>query len=93
VSVCVQALPSLQAVPLGALFAWHCPIPLQVSGAVQTLLAGLPQEDPDDSNWQVAEQQSPPTVLLSSHCSPLSTVPLPQTAAVHACMLHPAGAV
>src|SRR5262249_37584340 len=33
---------------------------------------------PDDSNVQSAAQQSPPTLLPSSHCSPGSTVPSPQ---------------
>src|SRR5439155_20315168 len=42
---------------------------------------GLAQGAPAGSNWQVDEQQSPSSVLPSSHCSPGSTTPLPQTEA------------
>ncbi len=89
----VQALPSLQDVPFGALLAWHCPVGLQESGAVQVLLVGLPHGEPAASYWQVEEQQSPFWVFPSSHCSPASAVPLPQTATAQTRMLHPAGPV
>jgi len=54
------------------------PAPLHASAEVQ----GFPslQEEPEASNWHVTLQQSPPTVLPSSHCSPhaASKEPLPQ---------------
>ena len=54
-------------------------VPVQVS-AVSQVPAEARQVVPELSYWQVEEQQSPSAVLLSSHCSPDSTVPLPQTA-------------
>src|SRR5215468_3408870 len=54
---------------------WQRPNALQVSPVVQVLwsLQGVPA----GSKWQVELQQSPLTVLPSSHCSPGSTLPLP----------------
>jgi hypothetical protein len=43
---------------------------------VQRLLSLL-HDAVEGSNWQVAEQQSPFVVLMSSHCSPASTIPFP----------------
>src|SRR5215213_9424329 len=51
----------------------------QVTGA-QT--DGEPVQSNPGSIWQVEEQPSPLTVFPSSHCSPASTTPLPQTDAV-----------
>src|SRR5881397_297490 len=78
VSAVVQALPSLQ----GSVFGvppTHAAAPSQVLPLMQGLLA---QAWPAGSNWQVVEQQSPATRLPSSHCSPRSTTPLPQTWAI-----------
>src|SRR5438034_603845 len=78
VSAVVQALPSLQ----GSVFGvppTHAAAPSQVLPLMQGLLA---QAWPAGSNWQVGEQQSPATRLPSSHCSPRSTTPLPQTWAI-----------
>src|SRR5438552_2154913 len=78
VSAVVQALPSLQ----GSVFGvppTHAAAPSQVLPLMQGLLA---QAWPAGSNWQVGEQQSPATRLPSSHCSPRSTMPLPQTWAI-----------
>jgi hypothetical protein len=41
------------------------------------------QGEPPGSNLQVGEQQSPAAVLPSSHCSPASTRPFPQTTITH----------
>src|SRR5438552_10878388 len=78
VSAVVQALPSLQ----GSVFGvppTQAAAPSQVLPLMQGLLA---QAWPAGSNWQVGEQQSPATRLPSSHCSPRSTTPLPQTWAI-----------
>src|SRR5215472_7911935 len=58
----------------------HWPIPLHVSPLVQVLwsLHG----EPAGSKWQVELQQSPFSVLPSSHCSPGSTLPFPHSPAV-----------
>jgi len=58
----------------------HWPSPSQVSPLVQVLwsLHG----EPAGSKWQVELQQSPFSVLPSSHCSPGSTLPLPHRLAV-----------
>src|SRR2546425_404408 len=74
VSLCVQLLPSLQ----GAVFAtWlHVPAPSQTSSVHGFVSAGV-HAAPAASYWQVDEQQSPSTVLPSSHCSPGSMMPLP----------------
>jgi hypothetical protein len=55
----------------------QAPPPLQTS-RVQGLLS-LAHAASTASNRHVAEQQSPPTVLPSSHCSAPVTTPLPQT--------------
>src|SRR5947208_5203109 len=77
VSPAVQALPSWHGFALKPT-TWHVPVPLQVPSSVQTL-ASL-QAQPPCSKKQTAEQQSPLTVLPSSHSSPGSTTPLPQRA-------------
>src|SRR5207249_1024255 len=77
VSAVVQALPSWHGFALKPT-TWHVPVPLQVPSSVQTL-ASL-QAQPPCSKKQIAEQQSPLTVLPSSHSSPGSTTPLPQRA-------------
>ena len=77
VSPAVQALPSWHGFALKPT-TWHVPVPLQVPSSVQTL-ASL-QAQPPCSKKQSAEQQSPLTVLPSSHSSPGSTTPLPQRA-------------
>ena len=78
VSGVVQALPSLQGAVFGVPPA-QAPAPSHVLPEMQTLLA---QPWPAGSNWQVGEQQSPATRLPSSHCSPRSRTPLPQTCAI-----------
>src|SRR5437016_605505 len=78
VSAVVQALPSLQGSVFGAP-PTHAAAPSQVLPLMQGLFA---QAWPAGSNWQVGEQQSPATRLPSSHCSPRSTTPLPQTCAI-----------
>src|SRR5206468_3452925 len=77
VSAVVQALPSWHGFALKPT-TWHVPVPLQVPSSVPTL-ASL-QAQPPCSKKQIAEQQSPLTVLPSSHSSPGSTTPLPQRA-------------
>src|SRR5437870_4991687 len=77
VSAVVQALPSWHGFALKPT-TWHVPVPLQVPSSVQTL-ASL-QAQPPCSKKQSAEQQSPLTVLPSSHSSPGSRTPLPQRA-------------
>src|SRR2546425_1069885 len=79
VSAVVQALPSLHAATVGVPPP-HTPAPSQVVAARHGVALG--QAWRAGSNWQVGEQQSPATVLPSSHCSPGSRTPLPQTAAV-----------
>jgi hypothetical protein len=69
----VQAPPSAQEP------GTHTPS-VHVSGRVQALPSQL--AGPFGSAVQVAEQQSPLTILPSSHCSPASTVPLPHAAGV-----------
>jgi hypothetical protein len=54
--------------------------PAHVSGRVQTFPSQL--AGPFGSAMHVAEQQSPSIVLPSSHCSPISTLPLPHAAGV-----------
>ena len=46
--------------------------------------APAPIAVPTVSNWQLAEQPSLAVVLVSSHCSPASTVPLPHRLEVSA---------
>src|SRR5207253_5988058 len=75
-SAVVQALPSLQSAMFAV--AKHTPVPLQAV-FVHGLVLG--HALPAASNRQVAEQQSPATVLPSSHCSPRSRTPLPQMGA------------
>src|SRR5947208_4820422 len=75
VSPTVQRLPSVQGIAL-KLRNPHAPAPLQAL-LVQTLAAV--QGEPSGSNVHVGEQQSPARVLPSSHCSPTSRTPLPQT--------------
>src|SRR5438445_66816 len=77
-SAVVQALPSLQSAMFGV--AAHVPAPLQAV-LMHALGLGLGHGLPAGSNLQVAEQQSPFRVLPSSHCSPRSTMPLPQVCA------------
>src|SRR5437763_1748786 len=77
-SAVVQALASLQGSVVGVP-PTHAAAPSQVLPLMQGLLA---QAWPAGSNWQVGEQQSPATRLPSSHCSPRSTTPLPQTWAI-----------
>jgi hypothetical protein len=58
---------TVPALPAG----WvQTPVALQTSD-VHGLLS-LVHVPPDGSNWQVGEQQSPATLLPSSHCSPVS---------------------
>src|SRR5439155_9927151 len=78
VSAVVQALPSLQGRVFGAP-PTHAPAPSQVLPEIQGL--GV-QGEPPASNSQIGEQQSPATRLPSSHCSPRSRTPLPQTWAI-----------
>src|SRR3989454_108699 len=78
-SAVVQALPSLHAATVGVPPP-HTPAPSHVAAVRQGV--GLAQGAPAGSNWHVDEQQSPATVLPSSHCSPGSRTPLPQTAAI-----------
>ena len=72
----VQALPSSQPLVLK-------PVTGQVPAPSQVVLSvhGFPSSHDvsADSNWQVDEQQSPLAVLPSSHASPVSTIPFPQT--------------
>src|SRR5439155_18735358 len=75
VSPTVQTLPSVQGIAL-KLRNPHAPAPLQAL-LVQTLAAV--QGEPSGSNVHVGEQQSPASLLPSSHCSPTSRTPLPQT--------------
>src|SRR5712691_688167 len=75
VSPTVQTLPSVQGIAL-KLTNPHVPAPSQAL-LVQTLAAV--QAEPSGSNAHTAEQQSPASLLPSSHCSPTSRVPLPQT--------------
>ena len=70
----VQATPSLQST--GAV-SRQTPAPSQASMPSQYSMSG--HGDPAGSKVQVALQQSPPSVLPSSHSSPGSTTPLPQT--------------
>jgi hypothetical protein len=72
-SLTVQKSPSSHgAVLFGCV---QTPAPLQTS--LVHRLPSLAQALPDASNWQVDEQQSPSTLLPSSHCSPGSRMPLP----------------
>jgi hypothetical protein len=62
--------------------AGHVPLaPVHVSTTSQ-LPAALRHTVPLLSNWQAGEQQSPGSVLPSSHVSPTSTTWLPHTAAI-----------
>src|SRR5204863_47432 len=85
VSPRVHPLPSLHAVPLGALpsAGQTAEEPVQVSTASQAPVA-VRQVTVEAANWQVpAVQQSPGPPLAPpwSHCSPSSTAPLPHTEA------------
>src|SRR5438552_12009282 len=84
VSPTVHTLPSLQGIAL-KLRKPHAPAPLQAL-LVQTLAAV--QGEPSGSNLHVGEQQSPARVLPSSHCSPASRTPLPQTLIVWPVMVN-----
>src|SRR5947199_9233274 len=75
VSPTVQTLPSVQGIAL-KLRNPHFPAPSQAL-LVQTLAAV--QGELSGSNAHVGEQQSPASLLASSHCSPTSRPPLPQT--------------
>src|SRR5881392_1529518 len=74
----VQKSPSLHALKVGVPPP-HTPAPLHVVAVRHTFVPV--HGAPAGSNWQVDEQQSPSSVLPSSHCSPGSTTPLPQTEA------------
>src|SRR5205823_3424677 len=74
----VQAVPSLQGAVFGAPPA-QAPAPSHVEPEMQMLLA---QACPAGSNWQSGEQQSPATMLPSSHSSPRSSTPFPQMWAI-----------
>src|SRR6059058_215052 len=65
VSPTVQTLPSVQAMPLLRLAKPQAPAPLQAL-LVQTLAAV--QGEPSGSNLHTEEQQSPSSLLPSSHC-------------------------
>ena len=54
--------------------------PATVHWSVVQMSPSSVQALPGASRWQSGEQQSPAVVLPSSHCSPASWVPLPQTA-------------
>src|SRR5262249_7228848 len=56
----------------------HIPVALQRSAA-HTSLPGDPHDVLAGSYWHVGEQQSPATLLPSSHCSPVSRTPFPHT--------------
>src|SRR6266576_3592802 len=75
VSATVQTLPSLHALKVGVPPP-QTPAPLHVVAVRHTFVPV--HGAPAGSNWQVDEQQSPSSVLPSSHCSPGSTTPLPQ---------------
>src|SRR5262249_57965324 len=73
----VQTLPSLQLMAVPA----HVAVPpVHLSPVVQTLPSL--QAVPAGSILQVDEQQSPLSVLPSSHCSVGSRTPLPQIGAI-----------
>ena len=67
----VQALPSSQAVPSGALFGPQYPLPSQVSGSLQALSAELPQDSPaatgDNTHPLVGSHVSEVQAFPSSH--------------------------
>src|SRR5437899_12557646 len=84
VSPAVQTLPSVQGIAL-KLTNPHVPAPLQAL-LVQTLAAV--QGEPSGSNVHVGEQQSPASLLPSSHFSPASRIPLPQTSIVWPVMVN-----
>jgi hypothetical protein len=73
----VHSLSSSHGVPICSGTWLHVPSPLQTS-FVQ-LMKSVVQDDPDASNWQVDEQQSPSTTLASSHSSPGSSWSLPHS--------------
>src|SRR5439155_17567055 len=75
VSATVQTLPSLHALKVGVPPP-QTPAPSHVVAVRHTFVPV--HGAPAGSNWQVDEQQSPSSVLPSSHCSPGSTTPLPQ---------------
>src|SRR5438093_583979 len=77
----VHTLASLQLIggPPARAPPTQAAAPSQVLPLMHGLLA---QAWPAGSNWQVGEQQSPAARLPSSHCSPRSTTPLPQTCAI-----------
>src|SRR5881398_2720806 len=72
----VQVLPSVQAMPLLRLAKPQDPAPLQ---ALLVQMVAAVQGEPSASNLHTEEQQSPLSLLPSSHCSPTSRMPLPQT--------------
>src|SRR5436853_6958425 len=78
VSPTVQTLPSVQGIAL-KLTNPHVPAPLQ---ALLVQMLAAVQGEPSGSNAHVGEQQSPASLLPSSHCSPTSRTPLPQTSIV-----------
>ena len=57
------------------------PAPSQLSALSHSVSDGSPHAEPAASYVQVGAQQSPGSVLPSSHCSPGSTVPSPHAAA------------
>src|SRR5206468_12901137 len=77
-SAVVQALPSLHVAMVGVPPP-HTPASSQVVSAKHGFVPV--HGAPTGSSWHVESQQSPATVLPSSHCSPGSTMPLPQTEA------------
>src|SRR5262249_33760444 len=79
-SAVVQALPSLQASVLNPVTG-HTPAPSHPFAFTVQMFPSS-QAVPAGSNWHVDEQQSPLSVLPSSHCSPMSRTPLPQTGAI-----------
>ncbi len=64
--------------PMGVM-APAAPPPTEAGEAVSASSLGS-VSPPASSVVQAAEQPSPSATLPSSHCSPVSTVPLPQTA-------------
>jgi hypothetical protein len=72
----VQPTPSSQ---LAGAPLMQFPAPSQISPTLQKSPSS--QAEPESSKVQLAEQQSPSSVFPSSHSSPDSTVPFPQTAA------------
>src|SRR5262249_27226306 len=80
VSAVVHAFPSLQARVVNPVTG-RPPVALQpLALTVQTCRSS--QAVPAGSSWQVDEQQSPLSVLPSSHCSLRSSTPLPQMGAI-----------